>query len=114
MSWSRSIEWRNARDNPAPEIPPATRSNGPNVGLRAGSLPDCKWGKALNCKTTQANGAVCVQADQDTVYEQDLLRSPGSIKPWLAYIEYKQQHGTLYEQAFVRFLCRRDDVPYTC
>ncbi|KAL3451933.1 pre-mRNA-splicing factor syf1 [Aspergillus insuetus] len=40
-------------------------------------------------------------ADQDTVYEQDLLRNPGSIKPWLAYIEYKQQNGTLYEQAFV-------------
>lgn len=42
------------------------------------------------------------QTDQDTVYEQDLLRDPGSVKPWLAYIEYKQQHGTLYEQAFVR------------
>ena len=41
------------------------------------------------------------QADQDTVYEQDLLRDAGSVKPWLAYIEYKQQHGTLYEQAFV-------------
>jgi hypothetical protein len=41
------------------------------------------------------------KADQDTVYEQDLLRNPGSIKPWLAYIEYKQQNGTLYEQAFV-------------
>ncbi|KAL3464215.1 hypothetical protein BJX64DRAFT_99162 [Aspergillus heterothallicus] len=40
-------------------------------------------------------------ADQDTVYEQDLLRNSGSIKPWLAYIEYKQQNGTLYEQAFV-------------
>ncbi|KKK15712.1 hypothetical protein P175DRAFT_0514188 [Aspergillus ochraceoroseus IBT 24754] len=39
--------------------------------------------------------------DQDTVYEQDLLRNPGSIKPWLAYIEYKQQHGTIFEQAFV-------------
>ncbi|KAL3439252.1 Pre-mRNA-splicing factor syf1 [Aspergillus tetrazonus] len=40
-------------------------------------------------------------ADNDSVYEQDLLRNPGSIKPWLAYIEYKQQNGTLYEQAFV-------------
>ncbi|KAL4887477.1 hypothetical protein BJY04DRAFT_3088 [Aspergillus karnatakaensis] len=40
-------------------------------------------------------------ADNDNVYEQDLLRNPGSIKPWLAYIEYKQQNGTLYEQAFV-------------
>ncbi|KAF7720321.1 Pre-mRNA-splicing factor [Penicillium ucsense] len=39
--------------------------------------------------------------DQDTVYEQDLLRDAGSIKPWLAYIEFKQQNGTLYEQAFV-------------
>lgn len=41
------------------------------------------------------------KADQDTVYEQDLLRDAGSIKPWLAYIEFKQQHGTLYEQTFV-------------
>ncbi|EAW13057.1 mRNA splicing protein SYF1 [Aspergillus clavatus NRRL 1] len=40
-------------------------------------------------------------ADQDTVYEQDLLRDAGSIKPWLAYIEYKQQNGTLYERAFI-------------
>ncbi|KAL5002132.1 hypothetical protein BDV10DRAFT_130706 [Aspergillus recurvatus] len=40
-------------------------------------------------------------ADNDSVYEQDLLRNPGSIKPWLGYIEYKQQNGTLYEQAFV-------------
>ncbi|KAJ5122309.1 hypothetical protein N7526_009246 [Penicillium atrosanguineum] len=39
--------------------------------------------------------------DQDTVYEQDLLRDAGSVKPWLAYIEWKQQHGTLYEQAFI-------------
>lgn len=43
-----------------------------------------------------------MQTDQDTVYEQDLLRDAGSVKPWLAYIEFKQQHGTLYEQAFVR------------
>ncbi|KAJ5527226.1 hypothetical protein N7451_003818 [Penicillium sp. IBT 35674x] len=39
--------------------------------------------------------------DQDTIYEQDLLREVGSIKPWLAYIEFKQQNGTLYEQAFI-------------
>lgn len=41
------------------------------------------------------------QADQDVVYEQDILRDPHSIKPWIAYIEHKQQQGTLYEQAFV-------------
>ncbi|KAF3483495.1 pre-mRNA splicing factor syf-1 [Arthroderma uncinatum] len=40
-------------------------------------------------------------ANDDTVYEQDILRDPGSIKPWLSYIEYKKQNGTLYEQSFI-------------
>jgi hypothetical protein len=42
-----------------------------------------------------------LQSSEDTIYEQDLLRDPGSIKPWLSYIEYKRQNGTLYEQSFV-------------
>ncbi|KZF23278.1 TPR-like protein [Xylona heveae TC161] len=37
----------------------------------------------------------------DTVYEQDILRAPGTIKPWLSYVEHKLQHGSLLEQAFV-------------
>lgn len=38
----------------------------------------------------------------DVIYEQDILRDPSSIKPWLRYIDYKQQHrATLLEQAFV-------------
>ncbi|KAL9637368.1 MAG: hypothetical protein Q9164_002233 [Protoblastenia rupestris] len=41
-----------------------------------------------------------ISAD-DQVYEQDILRDPGSIKPWLLYIDYKHQHGSLLEQAFV-------------
>ncbi|CRG83963.1 Pre-mRNA-splicing factor syf1 [Talaromyces islandicus] len=40
-------------------------------------------------------------SSEDIIYEQDLLRDPGSIKPWMSYIEYKQQNGTLYEQAFI-------------
>ncbi|PQE13744.1 hypothetical protein CJF31_00005238 [Rutstroemia sp. NJR-2017a BVV2] len=40
-------------------------------------------------------------SEEDTIYEQDILRDPGSTKPWLAYIEFKFQHGTLLEQAFV-------------
>ncbi|KAI9928279.1 pre-mRNA-splicing factor syf1 [Aspergillus wentii] len=52
-------------------------------------------------RTSASGPDLYLIADQDTVYEQDLLRDSGSIKPWLAYIEYKQQHGTLYEQAFV-------------
>ncbi|KAF4805851.1 Pre-mRNA-splicing factor SYF1 [Colletotrichum siamense] len=40
-------------------------------------------------------------SDEDSVYEQDVLRNPGSTKPWLAYIQFKTQHGTLRERAFV-------------
>ncbi|KAI0177771.1 hypothetical protein BJ166DRAFT_31068 [Pestalotiopsis sp. NC0098] len=40
-------------------------------------------------------------SDEDAVYEQDILRDLGSTKPWLAYIEFKLQHGTVQEQAFV-------------
>ncbi|GKT45500.1 pre-mRNA-splicing factor SYF1 [Colletotrichum spaethianum] len=40
-------------------------------------------------------------SDEDSVYEQDILRNPGSIKPWLAYIQFKSQHGTVHERAFV-------------
>ncbi|KAI1814677.1 TPR-like protein [Poronia punctata] len=39
--------------------------------------------------------------DEDAVYEQDILRDLGSTKPWLAYIQFKVQHGTIQEQAFV-------------
>ncbi|MCJ1257817.1 pre-mRNA-splicing factor syf1 [Lignoscripta atroalba] len=37
----------------------------------------------------------------DVVYEQDVLRDPESVKPWLAYVDFKHQHGTLLEQAFL-------------
>ncbi|KAL8906569.1 MAG: hypothetical protein Q9207_001953 [Kuettlingeria erythrocarpa] len=37
----------------------------------------------------------------DIVYEQDIIRDPASIKPWLNYINYKLQYGSLLERAFV-------------
>ncbi|KAK0745124.1 Pre-mRNA-splicing factor SYF1 [Apiosordaria backusii] len=40
-------------------------------------------------------------SDDDYPYEQDIQRNPSSTKPWLAYIDYKIQHGTLREQAYV-------------
>ncbi|KAI5305298.1 H(+)-transporting V1 sector ATPase subunit D [Ascosphaera pollenicola] len=40
-------------------------------------------------------------SDEDTAYEQEVLREPENVKSWLNYIEFKQQHGTLLEQAFV-------------
>lgn len=42
-----------------------------------------------------------LQSNEDSVYEQDILRDPASIKPWLAYIDFKVRHGSLHEQAFV-------------
>ena len=42
-----------------------------------------------------------LQSIDDIVYEQDILRDPGSVKPWLTYVDFKHQHGTLLEQAYV-------------
>lgn len=39
--------------------------------------------------------------NDDVVYEQDLFRNAGSIRPWLAYIDAKMRNGTIHEQAFV-------------
>ncbi|KAK3991391.1 Pre-mRNA-splicing factor syf1 [Cladorrhinum sp. PSN332] len=44
---------------------------------------------------------VALVSEDDFPYEQDIQRNPGSTKPWLAYIEYKLQHGTIREQAFI-------------
>lgn len=43
-----------------------------------------------------------LQSSDDIVYEQDILRDPGNLKLWLIYIDYKYQHGSLLDQAFVR------------
>ncbi len=40
-------------------------------------------------------------ASEDAIYEQDILRNPGSIRPWLTYVDYKMRNGTIHEQAFV-------------
>ena len=41
-------------------------------------------------------------AAEDAVYEQDILRNPGSVRPWLTYIDFKMRNGTIHEQAFVQ------------
>lgn len=40
-------------------------------------------------------------SEADVVYEQDLIRNPGSIKPWLEYANFKRKHGSPLQQAFV-------------
>ena len=45
-------------------------------------------------------------AAEDAIYEQDILRNPSSIRPWLTYIDHKMRNGTLYEQG----ICSRARV----
>ncbi|KAK4985383.1 pre-mRNA-splicing factor syf1 [Elasticomyces elasticus] len=40
-------------------------------------------------------------SENDIIYENDILRNPESIRPWLDYARFKRQHGSLLEQAFV-------------
>lgn len=40
-------------------------------------------------------------SNDDAIYEQDLFRNAGSIRPWLAYIDAKMRNGTIHEQSFV-------------
>lgn len=40
-------------------------------------------------------------SENDVIYEQDVLRNPGSIKPWIDYANFKRQYGSLLEQSFV-------------
>ena len=56
--------------------------------------------KSKSGATNSDLGLYLISSD-DVVYEQDILRDPGSIKPWLIYVDYKHQHGTLLEQAFI-------------
>ena len=67
--------------------------------LRRVFLSHCK--RNLHCTVNDAANRN-VQSSDDVVYEQDILRDPDSIKPWLIYVDYKHQYGTLLEQAFVR------------
>jgi pre-mRNA-splicing factor SYF1 len=39
--------------------------------------------------------------EQDVIYEQDILRNPGSVKPWIEYYSFKKSRGNIIEQAFV-------------
>jgi len=48
-----------------------------------------------------ADSSLFLVAENDIIYEQDISRNPGHLKPWLEYINYKRQYGTLVEQAFV-------------
>ncbi|RAL63962.1 hypothetical protein DID88_003150 [Monilinia fructigena] len=66
--------------------------------MAAPSVPEIKSALTLSIR---GKPDLYLISEEDTIYEQDILRDPGSTKPWLAYIEFKFQHGTQLEQAFV-------------
>jgi hypothetical protein len=41
------------------------------------------------------------KSEEDTIYEHDIIRDPGNVKFWLAYIDFKVRHGSILEQAYV-------------
>ncbi|KAL9111036.1 MAG: hypothetical protein Q9227_004469 [Pyrenula ochraceoflavens] len=57
--------------------------------------------KAMEIEATDRSYLSLISSE-DAIYEQDLLRNRGDVRPWLAYIEFKRRHGTLLEQAFVQ------------
>ena len=52
--------------------------------------------------STELKRDLFLVSSEDTIYEQDILRNPGSIRPWLTYIDHKLRNGTIHEQAFVQ------------
>ena len=51
--------------------------------------------------TQQHTSQLYLITPNDEVYENDILRNSGSIRPWLDYANFKRQYGTLLEQSFV-------------
>jgi pre-mRNA-splicing factor SYF1 len=76
---------------PAPLAPAIARS--------APSKPSRPGNKAK--RRMQAPADLFLVADHDVAYEQDIQRNPGSVKPWLDYLSFKRQRGSVLEQAFV-------------
>lgn len=67
--------------------------------IRSWAQSHCKSGVFRSKAGSGANSST--QSADDVVYEQDIIRDPASIKPWLRYIDHKYQYGTVLERAFV-------------
>ncbi|KAF2199547.1 TPR-like protein [Delitschia confertaspora ATCC 74209] len=71
----------------------------PGELLRTVPMSGFSRGSKRNASTMSTD--LYLISDGDVVYEKDIINNPGSIKPWLDYVNYKKQHGSLLEQAFV-------------
>ncbi|OCK80141.1 hypothetical protein K432DRAFT_298263 [Lepidopterella palustris CBS 459.81] len=58
-------------------------------------------GSKRTASTMSSSPDLYLISENDVIYEQDIIRNAGSIKPWLDYANFKRQHGSLLEQAFV-------------
>ncbi|KAI6247877.1 Pre-mRNA-splicing factor syf1 [Erysiphe necator] len=63
-------------------------------------LPASGYRNQISQKLPRKHNSYLI-SEEDAVYEQDIIRDPGSTKPWLIYINFKLQHGSLQEQALV-------------
>ncbi|KAI1610927.1 pre-mRNA-splicing factor syf1 [Exophiala viscosa] len=59
-------------------------------------------GQEVAMASAQAKPDLYLISNEDGIYEQDVLRNPGSVRPWLTYIDFKMRNGTIHEQAFVQ------------
>ena len=74
----------------------------PPFTLTLGKSKPRKSSSAMSTPTSPQQGPQLFLISQnDEVYENDILRNPGSIKPWLDYAAFKRQYGTVLEQSFV-------------
>ncbi|KAG6042155.1 Pre-mRNA-splicing factor syf1 [Claviceps citrina] len=56
----------------------------------------------MACKAAgRARSDLQIVSNEDFIYEQDVLRDPASVKPWLVYIDFKFRHGNILEQNLV-------------
>lgn len=75
----------------APAVQPVTNGDAPPPPKRAATEKMAK----------QKSSDLYLISENDVVYEQDIIRNPGSLKSWLDYANFKRQHGSLLEHAFV-------------
>ncbi|KAI9675870.1 MAG: pre-mRNA-splicing factor syf1 [Bathelium mastoideum] len=73
------------------------------------SLPDAPSSSALTTARTSSSSRLLsgpshlfLITQADLIYENDLLRNPGSIKPWIEYFNFKKStNSSILSQAFV-------------
>ncbi|MCJ1359767.1 MAG: pre-mRNA-splicing factor syf1 [Icmadophila ericetorum] len=70
----------------------------PGELLRTMSISESK---SIKTSGPESDLSLYLISNDDIIYEQDIIRDPSGVKPWLAYADFKFQHGTLLEQAFV-------------